>query len=77
MGDLHYMIDEADMTVRAEDFSKEELLEWVQVWLVESGFEVSELVEGTLEDFEDSNAHVKAVAHSMRLYSEIQAEREV
>lgn len=77
MGERQYVIDEADMTVKAEDFSKEELLGWVRVWLEESGFEVKELVEGTLEDFEDSNEHVKAVAHSMRLYSELQAEREV
>ena len=46
-----YWIDEAEMLVRAEDFSLAELLAWTQIWLQANGLDVTELVEGTAAEF--------------------------
>jgi hypothetical protein len=55
-----FSIDGADMVVGVEDFGKEELLHWVVVWLKESGFPDSQLVEATFEEFKNTNDQARA-----------------
>jgi hypothetical protein len=50
------------MTVRGTAFTKSEFLKWVRVWLEENDFEVDELLEAPLEDFEGTNQHARMVA---------------
>lgn len=59
-----FHIDGTDMIVGVEDFSREEILNWTKVWLSESGFSVTELLEGTFEDFEDTNDEARAIAQA-------------
>jgi|ERR1051325_482916 hypothetical protein len=61
-GSFH--IDGTDMLVGVKDFSREEILNWTKVWLSESGFSVTELIEGTFEEFEDTNAEARAIAEA-------------
>ena len=42
---------------RPMDFSKEELLDWVCVWLRENGLPVANLVEGSMEEFRGKAFH--------------------
>ena len=56
-----YVINGTDMTVRGIDFSKNEFLKWVRTWLEDNGFEVAELLEAPLEDFEGTNQHASIV----------------
>jgi hypothetical protein len=61
-GDFH--IAGTDMLVGVKDFSREEILDWTKVWLSESGFSVTGLIEGTYEDFEGTNAEARAIAQA-------------
>ena len=63
-----FYIDGADVFVNTKDFSRAEIIDWIQTWLQESGFVVSELIEGTFEEFENTNADAIAI-------SEVIAER--
>jgi hypothetical protein len=53
------------MVVGVDDFSKEEMLRWVEMWLKESGLPVSELVEGTIEEFKNSNVEARAITQAI------------
>jgi hypothetical protein len=57
LGDKEDWVGGADMIIRARDFSKEELLQWVKVWLRESGFPVASLEEAPFSDFAGTNQH--------------------
>lgn len=46
-----YAIDGTDMLVRAESFSKRELLDWVSLWFEENDVEFSGLKEGNSKEF--------------------------
>lgn len=46
-----------DMLVRATDFSREELLNYVRIWLEASNLPCDELIESTYERFENTNEH--------------------
>ena len=46
-----YAIDGTDMVVRAESFSKRELLDWVSLWFEENDVEFSGLKEGSIKEF--------------------------
>ncbi len=50
-----FYFDGTNMLVGVNDFSREELLHWITVWLKESDFLVTELIEGTHEEFRDTN----------------------
>ncbi|MBD2596396.1 hypothetical protein H6G74_18965 [Nostoc spongiaeforme FACHB-130] len=63
LGDNSYLIDGTEIVVRTEDFSKAELLEWVQLWLQQQGFSVSGLFEASAEDFQGKAFHVDFLAH--------------
>ena len=60
-----FSIDGVDMIVGVNDFSKNEFLHWVEVWLRESGFVDSELLEAAYEDFKDSNAEARAISQAL------------
>ena len=60
-----FSIDGTDMVVGVEDFSKDDLLHWVIVWLGESGFPDSELVEATFEEFKDTNDEARAATQAI------------
>ena len=47
-----YYIDGEQMVVKARNFTRKDLVKWVKIWLEQTGFEVSELVEAPSEDFE-------------------------
>jgi hypothetical protein len=59
-----FHISGTDMLIGVKDFSHEEILNWTKVWLSESGFPVTELIEGTFEDFEGTNAEARAIAQA-------------
>jgi hypothetical protein len=59
-----FHIDGTDMLVSVKDFSREEILNWAKVWLSESGFSVTELIEGTFEEFQGTNAEARAIAEA-------------
>jgi len=59
-----FHIDGTDMIVGVKDFTREEILNWTKVWLGESGFSVTELFEGTFEDFEGTNDEARAIAQA-------------
>jgi hypothetical protein len=61
LGNRDFHIDGTDMLVRAEDFSKEELLDWVRVWLRENDLAVDNLIEGNAEEFKGKAFHVDLV----------------
>ena len=61
LGSSPYQIDDDDMVVNAEDFSKQELLEYACIWLSEKGFADVRLVEGVYSEFQGSNEDAKAI----------------
>ncbi len=66
LGDLDYHIKDADMIVRAKDFSKSELLDWIRICLKAKGFEVDRLIEGTREEFYGTNQQADMIAEITR-----------
>lgn len=62
LGNCQYHIDGTDMLIRAEDFSKEEFLDWVRVWLRENGLPVTGLTEGSAEEFQGKAFHADLVS---------------
>ena len=70
-----FHIDGTDMIVGVEDFSREEILNWTKVWLSESGLPVTELVEGTFEEFQGTNDEARAIAQAQeKLEKEVATE---
>jgi hypothetical protein len=65
-----FSINGADMFVGVEDFSKEELLQWVVRWLEESGFSDAELIEATFEEFKDTNDEARAATQAIERASQ-------
>lgn len=61
LGDKQYWIGSGEMIVRATDFTKDELLHWVKVWLEETGFIVSSLREAPIEEFADTNEQARII----------------
>jgi hypothetical protein len=62
LGQSDYWIEAGDMIVRAKDFSKEELLEWVKTWLTATGFKVTALVEAPMEEFAETNQQARIIS---------------
>jgi hypothetical protein len=56
LGHQSYLIDDTDMLVCTEDFSKLELLNWVGIWLEEKGLLFTTLEEGTAKEFRGRTA---------------------
>ena len=54
-----------DMIVGVNDFSREELLQWAEVWLTESGFRDPQLVEATFEEFKNTNDEARALTEAL------------
>lgn len=69
LGDAEFRIDDGEMLVRREDFSREELLSWVRVWLVHHDLPVGRLREVPVAEFTESIEHAKVVANLKALYS--------
>jgi hypothetical protein len=63
LGDRPFHIEGTDMLIRAIDFSKAELLDWVRVWLRENGRPVAGLIEGTTEDFRGKAFHADLLSN--------------
>ena len=61
-----FYIDNADIFVNTKDFSRAEILYWTQTWLKETGFVVSELIEGTFKEFENTNEDAIAISEAMK-----------
>lgn len=62
------MMGDADMIVRAQDFSKEEFLEWMRVWIREKGMPVGELREAPFVEFEGRHAMADFVSDLQARY---------
>ncbi len=69
LGDAEFWIDGGDMLLRQEDFSHEELLSWVRVWLVYQGFSVERLREAPEAEFAERVEHAGIVANIKAMYS--------
>lgn len=63
LGDRPYRVAEngeagdTDLVVNAPDFTKDEFLGWVEVWLRAKGFPVTELVDAPLSEFAGTHRH--------------------
>ena len=62
LGDADWHIHESSMVVRAVDFNLAELLEWVHVYLRETGFDCAGLTHAAIERFAATNDHASVVA---------------
>ncbi len=70
LSDAEYCIEGHKMIVRARAFTKEELLDWVRIWLRESGFGVDELIEGTAKEFDGTNEHLGTIDKFVKDYED-------
>jgi hypothetical protein len=59
------------MVVNADNFSKDELLEYARIWLSEKGFTDVQLIEGTYEEFQGSNEDAKAIEIAKKRLNEL------
>jgi hypothetical protein len=57
-----FCIEGTDMIVKQCDFTKEELLDWVRVWLRENQLPVTDLQEGTPQEFAGKAWHATLMA---------------
>ena len=62
LGTAEYFIDEGEMIVRREDFTKKELLAWVRVWLEHHGLSVRGLREAPSSEFVGAIDHDTLIA---------------
>lgn len=60
MGEKEFWIDDGEMYVNEYEFGKNKLLDWVRVWLKESGYSCQNLKEGSLEEFRKYNPAINA-----------------
>jgi hypothetical protein len=65
LGSMDHWIGDGDMIVRAVDFTRDELLGWVKIWLEHHEFAVTELVEGSRAAFAGTNDHARAIEAAM------------
>jgi len=75
LGDRPYVIEASDMIVKAERLTKEGVLKWAKVWLEHEGFEVTGFEESTLEEFQDSNQHVREIAKAKEAVDQYRREQ--
>ena len=76
--------EEGDMIVKDRDFSMDELLEWIKIFLLETTwvkekygeFDAVELVEGTFEDFSGTNDDADAISSAKEAYDEFMKDPE-
>ncbi len=54
-------LGDADLLINGLDFSKEELVEWIRVWLNENGLSVDDLIEAPLSEFRNRSSHADAL----------------
>lgn len=57
-------LGDSDMIVAANDFSVDEFLGWVKVWIKEQAIEISKLIPAPLEDFIGRHRHADLL-HSL------------
>lgn len=75
LGDKDYWISGAEMIVRARDFSREEFLEWVKVWIRNLDPNYGELIPGSYEEFNDTSREAKLIDRLLREYPDASAGR--
>ena len=61
LGDKDMRVEDGYMLVRVEEFNRKEFLEWVEVWMNEQGIDCTGLIEGSLEEFRETNEMAKTV----------------
>jgi hypothetical protein len=69
LGDAEFRIDGGDMLSRQEDFSREEPLSWVRVWLAHHGFSVERLREAPEAEFAERVERAGVVDRLKAMYS--------
>ena len=62
LGDNDWHINETNMLVRPIDFNLAELLDWVRIWLRETGFDCTDLIATPIEMFANTNDHASLVS---------------
>lgn len=58
-------VDGEDIIVGVKDFDRKDILNWSRVWLAESGYTVTELIEGSRKEFQNTNREARAVTQAM------------
>lgn len=58
-------VDGEDIIVGVKDFDRKDILSWSRVWLAESGYTVTELIEGSRKEFQNTNREARAVTQAM------------
>ncbi|XYH97723.1 hypothetical protein ACMHYB_59885 [Sorangium sp. So ce1128] len=71
LGDAEFRINGSEMLLRQEDFSREELLSWVRVWLAHNGFPVGQLREVPAEEFAGRVKHASIITALTASYSDL------
>ena len=60
----NFFIDGEDIIVGVKDFDRKDILKWSRVWLAESGYIVTELVEGSSKEFQNTNREARAITEA-------------
>jgi hypothetical protein len=68
LADAQFWIDGDEMLLRQEDFSRDELVGWIHVWLEHHGFAVGRLREVAASEFAGRIEHADLVARLTVLY---------
>ena len=58
-------VDGEDIIVGVKDFDRKDILNWSRVWLAESDYTVTELIEGSRKEFQNTNREARAVTQAM------------
>ena len=60
-----FFIDGQDIIVGVKDFDRKDILKWTKIWLEESGFNVTEIIEGRMKEFKNTNREARAVTQAI------------
>jgi hypothetical protein len=76
LGDADYRVCEedemgdSDMLINAEDFSKDEFLEYVKIWIKKNGFQITDLISAPVEDFSGRGDNADAINEIIKNYGD-------
>ena len=61
----NFFVDGEDIIVGVKDFDRKDILKWSRVWLTESGYTVTELIERSRTEFDNTNPEARAVTQAI------------
>jgi hypothetical protein len=65
-----YIIDDTNLLIEKSEFSRSETIEWAKRWLELEGFEITEWIEGTFEQFSGTNEDIRNIEEAIRRWNE-------